>query len=113
MAKRPKDTEFEKWIRLGDKFMLSVSIFKNQEKEVVLNLRKFFLTKDEEEWRPDKQGLTMHLSEAKKLRIITKALEEIQDEAPKPSWASKDKKEEKTSKKSKKRKDEDEDDDDD
>lgn len=100
--------KFEKFIKLGPKHKLSVSIYKNQNDEVVLNLRKFYLhDADEDEWRPDKQGLTMHLDQAKKLRLITKALEEVQDEAPEPSWGKKDK----PSKKSKKQKDDDEDDD--
>ena len=52
--------------------------------------------------------MTMHLEQAKSLRKITKALEEVADDAPEPDFAKKGSKS-KTGKKSKKR-DSDEDD---
>ena len=109
MAKKDKDedkSKFEKVFKLGPKHKLSVSIFKNQNDEVVLNLRKFYKN-DEDEWRPDKQGLTMHLEQAKKLRLATKALEEVADDAPEPDFGKKSK----SKGKSKKSKDDDDEDD--
>lgn len=110
------EQKFEYRIKLGPKHKLSISIFKNQQDDVVLNLRKFYLGDDEETWLPDRQGLTMHLEQAVKLRKITKLLEEIADDAPEPNFGkkkkSKDKDEEPKSKKSKKKKSKKDDDDD-
>lgn len=120
MAKKSKDEDgpkFEYMFKLGDKHKLSVSVFKNQDDKPVLNLRKFYLSSDDE-WRPDRQGLTMHFEQVTKLRKALKLLEEVADDAPDADFGDKKKKGKKDdvkgSKKSKpkKTKDEDEDDDD-
>lgn len=109
MAKKSREDDekkFEYRIKLGPKHKLSISIFKNQNDDVVLNLRKFYLN-DKEEWRPDKQGLTMHLEQASKLRKITKLLEEVADDAPEPDFGKKSSS--KSNKGKKKSRDEDDD----
>jgi hypothetical protein len=122
MAKKSKDEDgpkFEYVFTLGDKHKLSVSVFKNQDDKPVLNLRKFYLS-SEDEWRPDRQGLTMHFEQVTKLRKALKLLEEVADDAPEADFGDKKKKGKKDKNddakgkksKSKKAKDEDEDDDD-
>ncbi len=121
MAKSSKDEDgpkFEYMFKLGDKHKLSVSVFKNQDDKPVLNLRKFFLTEDDE-WRPDRQGLTMHFEQVTKLRKALKLLEEVADDAPDADFGPKKKKakdtegkkSKKETKKGKKSKDEDDEDD--
>lgn len=106
MAKVNKIDDHHYTIKLGPKHKLDISVFKNQDDAVVLNLRKFYRNA-EDEWRPDKQGLTMHLDQASALRKITKALEEVAEDAPEPDFAKKGKS---SGKKSKKRDKDDEDD---
>ncbi len=120
MAKKSKDEDgpkFEYMFKLGEKHKLSVSVFKNQDDKPVLNLRKFYLTEDEE-WRPDRQGLTMHFEQVTKLRKALKLLEEVADDAPDADFGPKKKakntegkKSKKETKKGKKAKDEDDEDD--
>ena len=102
--------KFEYMFKLGDKHKLSVSVFKNQDDKPVLNLRKFYLA-DDDEWRPDRQGLTMHFEQVAKLRKALKLLEEVADDAPDADFGPKKKNSKKESKKSKKAKDEDDEDD--
>ncbi len=112
MAKSKDDgPKFEYRISLGEKHKLSVSVFKNQDDQPVLNLRKFFATEDGE-WRPDRQGLTMRFEQVTKLRKALKLLAEVADDAPEADFGPK-KKKGKDNKKSKKRKDEDDEDDED
>lgn len=108
MAKDKKVTDedgpkFEYKIKLGDKHKLSISVFKNQDDKPVLNLRKFYLA-DEDEWRPDRQGLTMHFEQVGKLRKALKLLEEVADDAPDADFGDKKKKGKKDDSKSKKSK---------
>lgn len=100
MGKKSKeDVKFEYRFKLGAKHKLSVSIFKNQNDEVVLNLRKFYLAdEDEDVWRPDKQGLTMHLEQSGKLMKAIKKLEEVAEDAPEPEFGKKSKGKKKKSK---------------
>ncbi len=113
MAKSKDDgPKFEYRISLGEKHKLSVSVFKNQDDQPVLNLRKFFATEDGE-WRPDRQGLTMRFEQVAKLRKALKLLAEVADDAPDADFGDKKKKGKKDdakSKKSKKVRDEEDDD---
>jgi hypothetical protein len=120
MASEGPKTEY--FIKLGDKHKLSISVFKNQDGDPVLNLRKFFLTSDGEEWRPDRQGLTMRMDQQVKLRKAIKALSELdEDDVPEADFGDKKKgknkedkkgtKSSKTNKKSKKQRGDDDEDD--
>lgn len=107
--------KFEYMFKLGDKHKLSVSVFKNQDDKPVLNLRKFYLA-DGDEWRPDRQGLTMHFEQVGKLRKALKLLEQVADDAPDADFGDKKKKSKKDDtkgKKSKPKKAKEEDDEDD
>lgn len=117
MGKKSKstDTKFEYKFTLGEKHKLSISVFKNQNGDSVLNLRKFYLS-SEDDWRPDRQGLTLHMEKSDKLIKAIKLLAEVADDAPEADFGDTKKKSKDTVKKGKKKSkskdDEDEDDED-
>lgn len=63
-------------IKLTDSTCVEISIFKDKDKGLHLNLRKFYKTKSSDTWLPAKQGITIPIEKGVKVR---KAIREVLD----------------------------------
>jgi len=72
-------------IKLSDNQRLEISVFARTEGDdedatVYLNLRKFYRTKKDPQWKPARQGMTLPLDLAKKLRVKMKSVQEAAED---------------------------------
>lgn len=75
----------EQTIKLSDNLKLQINVFareEDDEKTVYVNLRKFYRTQKDRTWKPGRQGLTIPMELAKKLRVKFKAVCEAAEEDP-------------------------------
>lgn len=64
-------------IKLTDSTCVEVSTFKDKDGGLHLNLRKFYKTRNSEDWMPAKQGITIPIEKGVKVR---KAIREVLDD---------------------------------
>lgn len=63
-------------IKLTDSTCVEVSVFKDKDDGLHLNLRKFYKTRSSDTWLPAKQGITIPIEKGVKVR---KAIREVLD----------------------------------
>lgn len=77
--KATPDTTFVKNMRLGENQKLEISVF-SREDIVYMNFRKFYRTQKDPSWKPARQGMTLPLDLVKKMRALSRALQEMAEE---------------------------------
>ena len=74
-AKSSKEQVFER-IKLSDNSEIRISLitFHEDADEVLVNVRKFYKTKNDPTWKPARQGITLPIEKAKAFRVKLKTI---------------------------------------
>lgn len=84
MAKKPKQEQVEREVKLTDNLKLVISSFIDDDDNKHINIRKFYKTQRDPQWKPGRQGLTLPENKAKKsIQAMIECYKNIEDEAVK------------------------------